>query len=67
MNNTTNTTDTNIGDDNETKSLQVSLYLLSLLSAFTLILYFVRQRLNQYEADVAKAKLEMESQTFRFN
>lgn len=67
MNATTNTTDTNIGDDNEMKSLQVSLYLLSLLTAFTFMMYFVRHRLNQYEADIAKAKLDMESQTFRLN
>jgi len=65
MNATTNTTDTS--DDNEMKSLRVSLYLLSLLTAFTFMMYFVRQRINQYEADIAKANLEMESQTFRLN
>ena len=59
MNITTNTTDTNT-DPSDDKSLRSSIYLVTLLTAFTFMMYFVRRRLKQYEDEVAKAKLDME-------
>ena len=62
--NTTNTTDTNT-DPSDDKSLRSSIYLVTLLTAFTLMMYCVRRHMKQYEDEVAKAKQDIESQTFR--